>query len=366
MTLLRTTLLLGLCVAPVDQTRAEREYVEARGGGRAAAMVAIDNVCAWPNLTLLPGGTIIATIFNQPSHGLMAGDVQCWASEDNGQTWQKRGTPALHENEHSNRMNVAAGLAPSGDLLVIASGWTGLKTSGELGKPFRERILRPWVCRSADGGKTWSVDADAFPATWPEAARRSYPPEGACVPFGDVLTGNDGASRVAMYAGGRGAGFVFRSADDGKTWREPVAIAADAILHEPALFHLGGGKWLAATRSNGLDLYASDDDAKSWAHRMKLTGASQHPGHLARLSDGRLLLTYGNRVDPKGVDMRLSVDEGKTWTDPLRVVDFEGDGGYPSSIQLPDGQVLTAYYAARTAQHPRYHMGVVRWEPPLR
>ena len=31
--------------------------------------VAIDDVCAWPNLTLMPDGAIVATIFNQPTSG---------------------------------------------------------------------------------------------------------------------------------------------------------------------------------------------------------------------------------------------------------------------------------------------------------
>ena len=337
--------------------------VRNRAGETPRPIVAVDNVCAWPNLTVLRDGAIIATIFNQPSHGTTAGDVDCWGSEDGGQTWEKRGTPAERENEHSNRMNVAAGLANNGDLVVIASGWTGLKASGELGQPFRERILPPWVCRSADGGRTWSVDAEAFPDPWPEAARQEVTPEGICVPFGDILAGGDGALRVAMYTGARGAGYVFRSTDDGKTWAGAVAIAGGAVLNEPALFHLGEGKWLAATRHDGLDLYASEDDAKSWTHRKKVTGTQQHPGHIMRLADQRLLLTYGNRTSPGGVDVRLSDDEGHTWGDPLRVADCEGDRGYPSSVQLPDGQVLTAFYAQRTADHDRYHMGVVHWDP---
>ena len=85
-----------------------------------------------------------------------------------------------------------------------------------------------------------------------------------------------------------------------------------------------------------------------------------------RLQDGRLLLSYGNRTDPKGVDVRLSDDQGQTWSPPLRVAEFQGDGGYPSSVQLPDGQVLTAFYAQRTTDHPRYHMGVALWNPPAR
>ena len=129
------------------------------------------------------------------------------------------------------------------------------------------------------------------------------------------------------------------------------------------MFHLGGGKWLAATRYRGLDLYVSNDDAQTWNRRQKLTEAAQHPGHLARLADGRLLLTYGNRAVPKGVDVRLSDDQGQTWGKAFRVVAFADDGGYPSSVQLPDGRVLTAYYASHIAGHGRYHMGVVLWDP---
>ena len=56
--------------------------------------IAIDNVCAWPNLTRLPDGAIVANIFNQPCHGKWEGDVECWASEDGGRFWSLRGTPA--------------------------------------------------------------------------------------------------------------------------------------------------------------------------------------------------------------------------------------------------------------------------------
>jgi hypothetical protein len=79
----------------------------------------------------------------------------------------------------------------------------------------------------------------------------------------------------------------------------------------------------------------------------------KHPGDLVRWNDGRLLLTYGNRTSPGGIDVRLSDDEGHTWSGPWRVADCEGDRSYPSSVQLPDGQVLTGFYALRTADHNR-------------
>jgi hypothetical protein len=351
---LAASLLPTSIVAAVE---ADRRYVRSREGDRVEPIIAVDNVCAWPNLTVLEDGSIVATIHNQPSHLKVPADVECWASQDGGRTWTKRGIPAPRDNERVARGNVAAGVARNGDLIVIASGWSDPASAT------RGTILPAIVSRSADGGRTWTIDAKAFPEKWPRVARTKASPDGCLVPFGDILEGADGTLRVGFYGGAAGSGFVYRSRDDGRTWGEPVALNKDVVIHEPALFHLGEGKWLAAARLNGLDLYASDDDAKTWAYRKKLTGPQQHPGHFARLKDGRVLLTYGNRLEPRGVDVRFSDDEGSTWTEPFRVVDFQGDGGYPSSVQLPDGRVLTAYYARRIVNHDRYHMGVVVWEP---
>ena len=338
----------------------EKQYVR-DDRGRPEAIVAVDNVCAWPNLTLLPDGTIAAIIFNQPNHGRSAGDVECWASTD-GRTWRKRASPARHKTPRTTRMNVAAGTAGNGDLLVICSGWSDEPRAGQTAwgsGPFRAAILDPWVCRSTDGGQTWAVDERAFPPKAPDG--------GICIPFGDILPGADGALRAAIYSiaqGNQERVYIYRSPDDGKTWGEPAIVDADHTGNETALMHLGGGSWLAAVRWDGLTLYASDDDARTWRRRMTLTGKSRHPGHLLRLRDGRILLTHGNRAgDDKGIDASVSGDEGKTWTGPFRVADWQGDGGYPSSVQLSDDRVVTAFYAQRTDGHARYHMGTVSWDP---
>ncbi len=346
----------------------EEPYVQTKEGQRAKPQVVADNACAWPNLTVLGDGTIIATIFNAPYHACIVGDVDCWGSSDNGRTWEKRGTPAAHDPPSSNRMNVAAGVAGNGDLVVISSGWLlklkpppadgGLQTGGLVD------ILEPWVCRSSDGGRTWSVDKRAMPAESPLG--------GPVIPFGDILSGHDGTLRVAVYTVLHRRdrkrriwrAYVYRSRDDGKTWGEPVALDEEGPRNETALFHLGKGKWLAAARGEGLHLYTSADDAMTWKHRMRLP-VGGYPGHLARLRDGRLLLTYGTRSGTERTTKVLwSNDNGETWSRPVRVVDYHGkDGGYPSSVPLPDGQVLTAYYAKSIDGHDRYHLGVVIWEP---
>lgn len=61
------------------------------GGTGLGTFVAIDNVCAWPNLTLLPDGRIAAVLFNQPNHSLTEGR----SNAGRGGTNRSTGTKAL-------------------------------------------------------------------------------------------------------------------------------------------------------------------------------------------------------------------------------------------------------------------------------
>ena len=42
--------------------------------------IAVDNVCAWPNLTRLDDELVVA-IYNQPVHGRWHGDIDIWGSD---------------------------------------------------------------------------------------------------------------------------------------------------------------------------------------------------------------------------------------------------------------------------------------------
>jgi Neuraminidase (sialidase) len=333
----------------------------------AQRIVAVENVCAWPILVTLRDGTIISIIHNQPSHGQQEGEIEAWASRD-GVTWAKRGRPAPND-PNTVRMNVGAGLDRNGDLIVLCSGWSNIKHRDRPKQPvFRDSTVETWVCRSKDGGRTWTQQKRFVPA---RPGWLDY------IPFGPVITGDDGALHAACYSGEfrdpttstRTKGYRawhFRSDDNGVTWRETAPIGD--VYSETALLHLGGKRWLAAARTVTTDVLRSDDDGASWTKTTTASERLQIPAHLMRLKDGRLLLSYGSRVPEKlGVFAKTSSDEGNTWSAPVYIAAMlETDGGYPSSVQRADGKVVTAYYAKRVEGHDGYHMGVAIWSAPAK
>ena len=120
-----------------------------------------------------------------------------------------------------------------------------------------------------------------------------------------------------------------------------------------------------------MELFASDDDGRTWKKRRALTGFQPVNGHLLKLKDQRVLFCYGDRAsDPgkRGLEAMISADNGETWSKPARLINWNGlDGGYPSSVQRADGQVVTAYYCSALPDQPAnslkgYHMAVIVWD----
>ena len=330
-------------------------------------VMAVEGVCAWPNLTLLRDGTVIAVFHNQPSHGQQEGDVECWASRD-GLAWEKRSTVTRHDPD-TVRMNHAAGEAKNGDLVVLCSGWTNLKQPQRPKQAaFRDDILRAWVLRSADGGRTWEK-RDDFPVA--ESGWSEY------IPFGDIWAGKDGALHTSCYQGQfadpskstktKGwRSWHFSSDDDGRTWKAGSIIGPRH--NETDILPLGGKSWLAVARIDRMELIRSDDDGATWQEPCPVTEKNEINGHLMRLKDGRLLLSYGVRVNGRrGVCAKFSSDDGRTWGKPLRLAHTldGGDCGYPSSVELPQGPIVTAWYSNKTPDRAGYQMGVTVWDPPV-
>jgi hypothetical protein len=353
--------------------------------------VGVKNVTAWPNLTPLADGRVVATIFNQPCHGRWEGDVDCHATTD-GVTWAFAGRPAPHEPT-TNRMNVAVGRNARGELIVLAGGWTHCPPAPPEGTPAKrtgDPLSEPlpiWVCRSADGGRTWThAEGVELPTGSRLAAEKGLKFSDHLIPFGDVIEIGGGLLGVCIYSGQPKTkdqdAYFFTSADDGRTWRI-ASVIAQGDANETTPLALSNGDLLACARTvkdEHLELFRSTDNGQSWKREQAVSGKMQHPADLLEMADGRVLLTYGDRTGmnwstwpdpaklsgpkavPNGILVRLSADRGRTWTAPERIAGFDGDGGYPATVPLADGRLLTAYYARKTPRHDGYQMATVVWK----
>ncbi len=318
---------------------------------------AIQSTCAWPNLTLLPNGDILAAIFNQPCHGLWEGDLDAYVSTDQGVSWKFRGRIAPFDAPGTNRMNCAVGLDKNNDMIALCAGWTGRGAKGQRGKPHSEcPRLTARVYRSLDHGQTWASGSDF-----------SCPTHGPIVPFGDIHIASDGCLIATAYAqridNGPYLVYLIASTDDGHTWS--IASLLNDKGNETAILPLKGSNLLAASREehdNHVEQFTSADNGHTWTRIAPLTHPGQVTSHLLRLKDGRILLSYGNRcINNFGIDVRTSADEGKTWSAPIRIADCPlRDCGYPASVQLPTGGLLTAFYT-QIPGWGQYEMRVTQW-----
>ena len=256
-------------------------------------------------------------------------------------------------------MNVAAGLAHDGSLVVLASGWNRRKKPGDYSNPHEGEALIPWVCRSSDGGQTWEhTESITLPD---EEGYRG-------IPFGDIARHTDGTLGACIYGGSKGGHHsrYYSSDDDGRSWK--VKGMVEGInSNETTPLVLDDGSVLVAARTQvnqRIELHRSADQGANWLPMGPVSMIGQIPGHLLALEDGRILLSYGLRNKGlHGVAVRLSSDQGRTWGAPQVIVNYhtDTDGGYLSSVQVGDGTIVTAYYCKGIETHQRYHMGVVRW-----
>jgi hypothetical protein len=249
------------------------------------------------------------------------------------------------------------------DLLRSSESWPAEKRSrwlaahNRVSEPQRKQELGTWIVRSEDGGVSWS-------------ARASCPINS---PHGPIVLRN---GRL-LYAGkdlwgGTHQVGVWQSDDDGRSWQPLALIAArdgDDVkhYHELHAVETTSGRLIVHIRNhnqanNGETLQCeSEDGGRSWTtpHPIGVWGL---PSHLLRLRDGRLLMTYGYRRPPYGNQARISEDDGRTWSEPIVLSDdgASGDLGYPSTVQLDDGQLVTVWYELRP-DSPRAVLRQARW-----
>ena len=308
------------------------------------------------------GANSLAVIFRVggPHVGISA-TLAVSTSQDGGVSWSD---PVEIQPRWDDNRNPAFGVNARGKLL--AAFWKarlhayaeevpgqGLRYVGRESESWKT-VPALYYCKSSDGGRTWE-------------APRSYMSEMLTLasPYGRIIPAPDGTLLMGVYGvprepreGVRDISILLRSADGGETWGDETLVATG--YNETAYAFLPDGRLIAAARSESghVAVLFSADQGHTWSRPTQVTRDGEHPADLTVLSDGRVLLTFGRRIRPMGCGLLLSYDGGVTWDRDQEVL-LAGDGvlngdlGYPSTVQLDDGHLVTVLYYASGSEMSR-------------
>jgi hypothetical protein len=319
---------------------------------------------AQPGIVRAPDGSLLATFYSGPN-------ILTSRSTDEGTTWQKA--------------NIIVEGA-STELAVVR-----LKNGTILWPFYQEFVKEPccqvrrystYVYRSGDSGKTWQGDE-------PIQVPMREP-----IPYGRILELSDGRLLMPVWGawelGGRWQMGTFESTDAGHTWANYIQIGYDPKagcrpdngFTETSLAQISAQTLVAILRQQRVgtsggpcDVYTepaehfyravSHDLGKTWSAPQMLPLIGTSPALFVTRS-GTLVL--GNRDHPQqgtdtehyGLSVRVSHDQGATWTNEVHLQDPKGlqysrynQPGYPDFADLPDGKILVVFHSVKVAGQPQ-------------
>ena len=326
----------------------------------------------WPSVNKLPDGRLAAVFSGNRMHHVcpFGRSVICY-SEDNGLTWSKQ-LPVVNTAFDDRD----AGITVRGNQVLVTSfnnnfafqrrdcNWKDEKNKGLINAyiDFMEDVAdENDVCSSIsvseDGGKSFPV---------------RYPMPITC-PHGPIVlkdgryfyVGREFGINPLDRKGNREYNFLpcgiyYAFSEDGYKWTEPKAIPLPEDLSpgytcEPHAIQLKNGEVMVHIRIQGpagssfagLRTFQtiSSNGITEWSTAKDL-GIKGSPPHLLRHSSGAIICVTGRRDAPYAEQAMVSYDEGQTWSEPFAIdPDPEnGDMGYPCSVELDNGTILTVYY----------------------
>jgi predicted neuraminidase len=294
-----------------------------------AATLGVENTSAFnhgPSIALQPNGHLLAVWFSAVSEGHESQRIMRAVSTDHGLSWSK-----------AEVLQDFPGRADFDPALLVAGQQTLLFFSAA-------SPLRIYARRSADLGQTW---AEPVELGQPNHTTRANPIQLAT---GELLA-------PLHLRGTKGAG-VMKSTDGGATWKRCGAVTTPlGEGGEPSIAQAKSGQVLMTLRTKDGELWISrsTDRGETWGPPEKsgLT-ATTSASHLLALRDGTIVLTYNpDRNELRfPLVLRVSKDEGRTWSEPAIVADRPAPKPgwsicYPSATELPDGTLALIWTQIR-------------------
>lgn len=353
---------------------------------------------AWPSIDKRPNGELLVVFSDRLHHIDPTGRIMLTRSRDGGHTWSD--AQVIYDSPLDDR---DPGVTILPDDTVIVTWFSSIAFANPkiydpgliVSSPEAIASLTPeliaqwvhrWLIRSPDGGKNWE-DPVQLPFL---------------MEHGPTLLHNGQLLGVKSHQRKDGSYLVeaMISEDRGNTWYpvseipSPKFSEGGTYLVESHALQLYSGKILAAFRYEDRDrewgktrsldrvwFSESDDGGKTWSpaeiRRViredipdTVLEGSAHPPHLLQLKNGTVLCSYGRRFveEPYRIRGCFSFDEGATWDykNELMIQKLpRNDDGYPASVELEDGTIVTVYYQkapdAVPAKHPRACIGWTRW-----
>lgn len=335
-----------------------------------------DRYVGWPTACRLKSGDLLVVFSGDRDwHVCPYGKVQLIRSRDGGETWC---APKTIANGLLDDRDAGVVQLPNGEVIVTwftsiayASDWEVkhhpefMRHHEKLPPELVEANLGYYLMRSTDDGKTWSK-----PHKLQNCDQTPHGPivlkDGSLLQIGRRSLSDKFAAGKDVF--GKTIISVSRSTDGGVNWTYlcPEISTTNGegevphMFHEPHVAELPDGRLVGLVRYHGDDGVVgrkgngfmrsaySDDGGHTWTPLVK-TELLGLPPHLLALPDGRLVCVYGRRLKDPGFGefAAVSSDRGLTWdvAHEIKLIgSHNGDLGYPASVLMPDGWILTVYY----------------------